>query len=474
MFKKNYIILITIICGIALLGLVSIQFYWINAAIEQGRNELKGKVNNTLFDIIEEVGKYEARNAVQSNDPNKILNKINQGINGEVTYDSLTGTFYYSSQGGSIIGQNKVMNDLMQEMLSYGKPINIEERLPQSVLDSIIGKVLLRKGIKSKYKFGVFNENAEMIYGDASDKEVLLASTYQIDLFPMDFFSSRYFLILEIPDERIIVIRSMWFMLGVSAFFVLIIIFAFYYTIATIFKQKKLSIIKNDFINNMTHELKTPISTISLACEALSDKDIGNSDDTRTRFVSMISDENKRLGSLVENVLQSAVIERGDLKLKKEKLDIHKIITNAVQNINIQVQKKNGVINIKNKAKNTILIGDKVHITNVIYNLLDNAIKYTATTPIIDIETSDLVGGVMIKIKDNGIGISKEHQPKIFEKLYRVPTGDRHDVKGFGLGLSYVKSIIESHEGDISLESSLGKGSSFNIYLPTIKTDENE
>lgn len=474
MFKKNYIILITIICGIALLGLVSIQFYWINAAIEQGRNELKGKVNNTLFEIVEEVGKYEARNAVQINDPNKILNKINQGINGQVTYDSLSGTFYYSSQGGSIIGQNKVMNDLMQEMLSYGKPINIEERLPQIILDSIIEKVLIRKGIKSKYKFGVFNENAEMIYGKESEKESLLESTYQIDLFPMDFFSSRYFLIIEIPDERIIVIRSMWLMLGVSAFFVLIIIFAFYYTIATIFKQKKLSIIKNDFINNMTHELKTPISTISLACEALSDKDIGNSDDTRTRFVSMISDENKRLGSLVENVLQSAVIERGELKLKKEKLDIHKIITNAVQNINIQVQKKNGVIIINNRAKNIFLIGDKVHITNVIYNLLDNAIKYTATTPIINIETSDLVGGVMIKIKDNGIGISKEHQPKIFEKLYRVPTGDRHDVKGFGLGLSYVKSIIESHEGEITLDSSLGKGSSFNIYLPTIKTDENE
>ena len=474
MFQKNYIVIITIICGIALLGLVFIQFYWINAAIEQGQNELKGKINNTLYDIIDEVEKYEARKDVKSTDPHQILNKINQGINSSVIYDSLTGTYYYSSQTPNYGAPNQIMHDIFQEMLNNGKPISLTERMPKATLDSIIDKVLDNNGIQSKFMFGVFTEHADLIYGNTDDVDLLLNSTYQIDLFPGDFFASRFILVLEIPDERSIVIKSMWMMLGVSAFFVLIIIFAFYYTIATIVKQKKLSIIKNDFINNMTHELKTPISTISLACEALSDKDIGNSDTTRLRFVSMISDENKRLGTLVENVLQSAVLERGELKLKKENLDIHEIITNAVQNINIQVQKRNGVIHQETKAKNTNVFGDKVHITNVIYNLLDNANKYTANTPFIRIETTDLVGGVMIKIKDNGIGISKEHQTKVFEKLFRVPTGDRHDVKGFGLGLSYVKSIIENHGGEISLDSSLGKGSSFNIYLPTIKIEENE
>jgi len=289
--------------------LVFIQFYWINAAIEQGKNELKGKINNTLLDIVQEVGKYEARMNVKSKDPNKLLNKLNQGMNAAVTYDSLTGTFYYSSQGANYSAPDQIMQELMQEMLSNGKPISLLERLPMVKLDSIIDRVLANKGIKSKYKFGVFTEHADMVYGNTRNEEMLLNSSYQIDLFPTDFFSSRFILVLEIPDERSIVIRSMWMMLGISAFFVLIIIFAFYYTIATIVKQKKLSIIKNDFINNMTHELKTPISTISLACEALSDKDIGNSDTTRIRFVSMISDENKRLGTLVENVLQSAVIE---------------------------------------------------------------------------------------------------------------------------------------------------------------------
>lgn len=216
----------------------------------------------------------------------------------------------------------------------------------------------------------------------------------------------------------------------------------------------------------MTHELKTPISTISLACEALSDKDLGSSENTRTRFVSMINEENKRLGLLVENVLQSAVLDRGEIQLKLEQIDLDNIIEKAVKNVIIQVEKNNGTIVIDSKAKNTSILADSIHITNVIYNLLDNANKYTPSEPKITISTEDVVKGVVIKIKDNGIGISKENQQKIFDKLYRVPTGDRHDVKGFGLGLSYVKAIIDKHEGKITISSSLGKGTTFSIHLP--------
>lgn len=216
----------------------------------------------------------------------------------------------------------------------------------------------------------------------------------------------------------------------------------------------------------MTHELKTPISTISLACEALSDKDLGSSETTRNRFVSMINDENKRLGVLVENVLQSAVLDRGEIQLKPEPIELNSIIEKAVKNVIIQVEKKNGTILIDSKAKNTLITADKVHITNVIYNLLDNANKYTPDSPVITISTEDIVNGVVIKIKDNGIGISKENQQKIFDRLYRVPTGDRHDVKGFGLGLSYVKAIIDKHKGKITINSSIGKGTTFSIHLP--------
>ncbi|MCB9197971.1 MAG: HAMP domain-containing histidine kinase, partial [Flavobacteriales bacterium] len=456
MFQKNYIIIITIVSGLALLGLVFIQFYWINGAIEQGRNELESKVNSSMVDVIDEVYRYEAMNVVQQKDPYQLLNKINQKVQGTVVYDSLTGTIHYSNVTTNVKAKNKMMNDLMQELFSFSQPQSLEERLPLEVLDSIINRVLINNGIKAKFTFGVFNGFGEVIYANTGLTDKLLDSKYQIELFPLDLFGSRYFLLLDIPDERGIVIRSMWMMLGFSALFILIIIFAFYYSISTIVKQKKISIIKNDFINNMTHELKTPISTISLACEALSDKDIGKTESSRERFVNMISEENKRLGTLVESVLQSAVIERGELKLKKEKVLLDKIIDDAVQHINIQVQKRGGTLSVNNQAIGSYIDGDKVHISNVFYNLLDNAIKYTAGEPTITIDITKLVGGVLIRIKDNGIGIAKEHQSKVFEKLYRVPTGDRHDVKGFGLGLSYVKSIVESHNGEISLESALG------------------
>ncbi|CAG5076787.1 sensor histidine kinase [Parvicella tangerina] len=474
MFQKSYIIIITIISGIALLGLVFIQFYWINGAIEQGRNELENKVNASMVDIIDEVNRYEAMHVMQEKDPYQLINKINQKVHGTIVYDSVTGAIHYSNASTNIQAKNKMMNDLMQELFSFGNPLPIEERLPQEVLDSIIDRVLLTNGIKAKFKFGVFNDFGEMHYANTTDEDKLLNSKYQVELFPLDMFGARYFLLMSIPDERGIVIRSMWMMLGFSALFLLIIIFAFYYTISTIVKQKKLSIIKNDFINNMTHELKTPISTISLACEALSDQDIGKTETSRERFVNMISDENKRLGTLVESVLQSAVIERGELKLKKSTVSLDEVIESAVQHINIQVQKRGGSLTIINEAKDTNIYADKVHISNVFYNLLDNAIKYTAGAPEISINVTKLVGGVVIKIKDNGIGIAKEHQNKVFEKLYRVPTGDRHDVKGFGLGLSYVKSIVENHDGEISLDSSLGKGSTFIIFLPTIKPNEDE
>jgi two-component system, OmpR family, phosphate regulon sensor histidine kinase PhoR len=224
----------------------------------------------------------------------------------------------------------------------------------------------------------------------------------------------------------------------------------------------------------MTHELKTPISTISLACEALNDKGIANSKETQGRFVNMINEENKRLGVLVENVLQSAVIDKGELQLQREFFNIQDVIQRAVKNVKIQVEKKGGQIVVSKLGTTVQVYADKVHITNVIYNLLDNANKYTPIQPSIKISTEEIVGGIVIKVKDNGVGISKENQKKIFEKLYRVPTGNVHDVKGFGLGLSYVKAIVEKHNGTINVDSTLGKGSAFVLTLPIEKEKNHE
>ncbi|NQX98513.1 MAG: HAMP domain-containing histidine kinase, partial [Flavobacteriales bacterium] len=218
--------------------------------------------------------------------------------------------------------------------------------------------------------------------------------------------------------------------------------------------------------SNMTHELKTPISTISLACEALSDKDMSSNEDVRANYVGMISQENKRLGLLVESVLKSATWDKGDLKLKKEEFDLHQIINGVSDNILIQVESKLGEINKNLLAKNSLIFADQVHITNLIYNLLDNANKYSLVAPEITIKTENIKDGVLLAVSDKGQGIKRENLSKIFEKFYRVPTGNVHNVKGFGLGLNYVKAIVNRHGGEISAISVYGKGTTFKIYLP--------
>ena len=258
----------------------------------------------------------------------------------------------------------------------------------------------------------------------------------------------------------------MWLMLFVSIVFIIIIVFSFYYTVSTIFKQKKLSEIKNDFISNMTHEFKTPISTISLACEVLSDKTVEKSPERVSNYIKMIGDENKRLSLLVENILQTAILDKGQLKLKIQSIDIHLLIEQTITNIKLQVENKDGEITTKLEAKKSIINADRVHVTNIIFNLIDNALKYSDQKPKIIISTRSDEEGVFISIHDNGIGISKENQKRIFDTMYRVSTGNIHTVKGFGLGLSYVKAVVEKHGGSISVDSELGKGSTFTIFLP--------
>jgi two-component system phosphate regulon sensor histidine kinase PhoR len=235
-----------------------------------------------------------------------------------------------------------------------------------------------------------------------------------------------------------------------------------------IFRQKKLSIIKNDFINNMTHELKTPISTISLASQMLQDGSITNTPKMIAHVSKVINEESKRLGFQVEKVLQMAVFNEGRLKFKFKEFDINKMINTVVDNFELRVKNKNGTLT-KNISEGSLIVkGDEVHITNVIFNLLDNAVKYSKDIPEIQVSTKKKNGNVIVSVGDNGIGIPKEHQSNIFDRFYRVPTGNVHNVKGFGLGLSYVKKIIDSHEGEIKVESALNKGTKFSIIFPQI------
>jgi two-component system phosphate regulon sensor histidine kinase PhoR len=223
----------------------------------------------------------------------------------------------------------------------------------------------------------------------------------------------------------------------------------------------------------MTHEFKTPISTISLACQALSDKDIPRSNDMYNDYIQIIGDENHRLGEMAEKILQTAILEKGNLHLRPEAIDVHELIADAIHKIAIQIEIRDGVLTKSLKAEYPLIKADKVHLSNVIFNLLDNANKYSPRKPQIMISTADADDGILISVHDKGMGISKANLKRIFEKLYRVPTGDVHNVKGFGLGLSYVKFIVEKHGGIISVESEPGKGSIFTMFLPYVIPEQN-
>jgi two-component system phosphate regulon sensor histidine kinase PhoR len=245
-----------------------------------------------------------------------------------------------------------------------------------------------------------------------------------------------------------------------------LIIAVFIATLRSVVRQKRISVIRNDLVNNLTHELKTPISTIGLACEALADPSIPRSAEQVRSYISMIRDENKRLGSLVENVLQSAVLDSGHMVLKIVDLDIHALVQDVIRSSNILVSRRSGRIVTDLRAEIHHVEGDRIHLTNLLYNLIDNAVKYTRSEPLIRIATRSDDTHITISVTDNGIGIAPSEQRKIFDRLYRVPTGNIHNAKGFGLGLSYVRTVVERHHGRITLESEPGLGSTFHIQLP--------
>ena len=364
----------------------------------------------------------------------------------------------------------KMLLELYAPYIAQEFDENFKTLYPVSLIDSLIKTKLLEVGgIDASYKFAVLNGNGdpeEVLESNQTFLPQIEKSDYRIRLFPSDYASRQRFLKIYFPDQRIYLVRTLGPLLFSSAILLLLIIGAFAYTIYTIYKQKKISDIKNDFINNMTHELKTPISTISLACQVLTDPQMKVSDAQTSSYIAMIRDENRRLGVLVENVLRSAVIDRGEMVLKFAEVNLHHVIRNAIRNIAIQAERKGGKITTSLKANEPIIEGDSIHLANMVYNLLDNAIKYTKTQPEIEVSSWNEGNSLFLRFSDNGIGISKEEQERIFEKLYRVPTGNVHDIKGFGLGLSYVKLVVEKHGGSVSVTSELSKGSKFTVQLP--------
>lgn len=274
------------------------------------------------------------------------------------------------------------------------------------------------------------------------------------------------FLVVIVPHQRTIVLKELtWFILG-AVLFTIIITTAFFITIRTLIKQKKLSEIKSDFINNMTHEFKTPLATISLAVDALKNEKVAADKEKMNYFTGIIKEENKRMNKQVETILQAALLDKQEVQLNLKKLSAHELIGVALNNISLPLQDKGGQIEVHLDAAKDSIMADEVHFTNIINNLLDNAVKYSKENLHIKLSTSNQGNMLRIKIEDNGIGMSKETLNRIFEKFYRAHTGNIHNVKGFGLGLSYVKTMIDAHKGSIKPDSTPGKGSCFLIQIP--------
>jgi len=363
------------------------------------------------------------------------------------------------------------LGDIVKSLIEVDVNLPIDERIDPLIVDSLLKMALKRHGLSLHYEMGVFDQSGEMVFGPEEHENKLRESTSSARLFPNDVIQIPYFLKIYFPNESGYILNSLWALLAVSLVLVVALIWTSYNSIRTIFLQKQNSEIKNDFINNMTHELKTPISTISLACEALSDPELAKIETIKNRYLNIINTENKRLGLLVEEVLQSAVLDKGDFKLKKEEGDLHELLKEVIEKYQIQLKERGGKVELNLDAPNARFEFDKNHLTNVIYNLLDNAVKYSKNEPRITISTKLNAGNILLSVKDQGIGISADNLKKIFDRLYRVPTGNVHNVKGFGLGLSYVKIITERLGGKVSVESQLEKGSTFYIELPLISTN---
>ncbi len=456
--------------GIALFALVGVQGYWVKNAIIVRQANFVRSVNEAVDRVVFRLEKSELAGRLESTidflgmSPRFVIPEDSMHIALSNEFNDINSRDELEQFYSKYVEEAERSG---QQLIHEGSPI-IEKRLSYRLIDSLLQDELNKKSISAKFEFGVFStDRGHMVLKtEGSNPSELLDNGYAFTLFPGDPLEEPDYLMLYFPNERGFLIGQMSELLVISISLILIIIFSFTYTVLTIYRQKRISKMKNDFINNMTHEFKTPISTISLACQALKDKDVSKSTEIYDAYIGVIGEENGRLGAMAEKILQSAVLEKRQLELNKEWFDIHEVITDVVSKIGIQVQIKDGKIDTNFKADPSQILADKVHITNLINNLLDNANKYTPQKPRIRVSTETLKTGIMISIEDNGIGISKKNQKKIFEKLYRVPMGDIHDFRGFGLGLSYVKVIVEYHKGSIRLESELKKGTKFDVFLP--------
>tara|TARA_R110002020_G_scaffold352573_1_gene565620 strand:- start:4186 stop:5745 length:1560 start_codon:yes stop_codon:yes gene_type:complete len=388
----------------------------------------------------------------------KTKTKISQGLDGMLTTDTHVESFSRMKDY-----ERKQFEDFVSNVTAT---VPIYKRVNEEEVRNLIAKELKERGLKSKFEFAIYSNNLETKVRSKNfkfDNE----STYIVPLF-VNENKNNYELYVNFSEKEKLVLNSILGMAILSLVFTAVIILAYSSAISQIYKQRQISQIKSDFINNMTHEFKTPIATINLALDSLKNPKVKDNREFLDRYLGMIRDENRRMNAQVENVLRISKLEKNELDLPKERLDLKDIVEEAISHVSLIVEDRGGYINTHYGALKSTVLANASHLSNVIVNILDNAIKYSEEEPKIDIYSENVKNSIILKIRDQGMGMSKPVQKKIFEKFYREHTGDIHNVKGHGLGLAYVKRILDDHDAEIYVESEKGKGSTFIIKLHLI------
>ncbi|MCF8347009.1 MAG: HAMP domain-containing histidine kinase [Bacteroidales bacterium] len=516
--SKRILWILTIALSLTLMGLILIQVSWIRNAVELKDKQFQQLVNNTLTSVSRQLDHYytsmrmnmiiEERLSGDSSEKNVVepgnrvpplpLDSIElqrdadrYGENNmhdellEIIGDSV---ILITHKGGKEVdtlhiesfqekeSRERLAQSLQEQQLMVAtimktmllENISFDERIEKEQLEKVLAKNLVDRGINLDFEYTVISDSNKELYTSDEFSRETDCYYFRTSLVNDEIHGEETYLYLYFPGQKALVRSSLGFLGSSTLILTLLMIILFTFALYVIFRQKRLSDIKNDFVNNMTHELKTPISTISLASQMLSDTSIPLEKKNLSHISKIIQTESKRLGYQVERVLQMAVLDQGHLVMKKRATGMGEIIANVVQNFKLQVENHQGRVEIVDESSFDMVEGDKVHLLNVVTNLMDNAIKYSREKPVITIRMWNDEKYFWFSVSDKGIGISKDNQKKVFERFYRVSTGNIHDVKGFGLGLSYVKLIVEHHGGSIALSSEFGKGTQFAIKLPLI------
>ena len=495
--RKSYIWILILLMAFSFAGLLLLQVRYVNQSASIFSARFDDNVKRSLYQVIKTIDEMEVRDYLEtfingkSDDAQRakeLLNSDELLFKHSYTVDQLTmpdESVQIKSLGGkntSISKASESQNEQYRERFLRSKALfdevtaklmndastkPIEKRVDFVLLDELLSKEFYNNGVELPFHYVVTDKSGKIVFSCHDDKMVVTKDFYRQQFFPNENSDKIYFLNVFFPTRSEYIVHSLKLLLP-SIILTMLMFFTFMLTILYLLRQKRLTSVKNDFVNNMTHELKTPISSVSLAAQMLSDNSVNTNPKILAHISHVIIDETKRLSFLVDKVLQMSVFERGRATMNFQELDMHELLETVIGNFSLKVNNTNGKIIDQLNAQNAYAMVDEMHFTNVIYNLMDNALKYRKETLILTVSTWNDKDKLFISIEDNGIGIKRENMKRIFDQFYRVPTGNVHNVKGFGLGLAYVSKIIKLHKGTIKVESEYGIGTKFIIEILTV------